>query len=97
MTELLAPAIDYAENGFPLTELIAWYMQRSVPYYKSQGFPNIEETYIDQNGGELPDEGEIYKNPFLADLRFIDIFMLKKLGGTWKIIGKAATMITEEK
>jgi len=67
MEELLAPAIDYAEKGFPLTELIAWYMQRSVPYYDSQGFPNIKETYIDQNGGALPDEGEIYKNPFLAD------------------------------
>ncbi|HET8735981.1 MAG TPA: gamma-glutamyltransferase [Pricia sp.] len=67
MTELLAPAIEYAEKGFPLTELIAWYMQSSIPYYKSQGFPNIEETYIAQNGGELPDEGEIYKNPYLAD------------------------------
>lgn len=67
MTELLAPAIEYAEKGFPLTELIAWYMESSIPYYKSQGFPNIEETYIAQNGGELPDEGEVYKNPYLAD------------------------------
>ena len=66
MTEILAPAIDYAEKGFPLTELIAWYMQRSIPYYESQGFPNIKETYIDQNEGKLPDEGEIYKNPYLA-------------------------------
>lgn len=65
--DILAPAIDYAEKGFPLTELIAWYMQRSVPYYKSLGFPNIEETYINQNGGQLPNEGEIYKNPFLAE------------------------------
>ena len=65
--EILAPAIDYAEKGFPLTELIAWYMQRSVPYYKSQGFPNIEETYIAQNGGKLPSEAEIYKNPYLAN------------------------------
>ena len=67
MTELLAPAIDYAEKGFPLTELIAWYMQRSVPYYINQGFPNVEETYMGQNGGELPNEGEIYKNPYLAE------------------------------
>ncbi|GAB5563968.1 MAG: gamma-glutamyltransferase [Winogradskyella sp.] len=67
MTEILAPAIDYAEKGFPLTELIAWYMQRSVPYYQSQGFPNIEDTYITQNGGKLPNEGEIYKNPYLAE------------------------------
>lgn len=67
MTQILAPAIDYAEKGFPLTELIAWYMQRSIPYYKSQGYPNIEETYITQNGGKLPNEGEIYKNPYLAN------------------------------
>ncbi|WP_282160043.1 gamma-glutamyltransferase [Ulvibacterium marinum] len=67
MTELLAPAIDYAEKGFPLTELIAFYMQRSIPYYESQGFPNIEDTYMAQNGGRLPNEGEIYKNPYLAN------------------------------
>ncbi|WP_088340085.1 gamma-glutamyltransferase [Robiginitalea sediminis] len=67
MAELLAPAIDYAENGFPLTQLIAWYMQNTVPFFMRQGFPNIKETYIDQNGGKLPNEGEIYKNPFLAN------------------------------
>ncbi|WP_343486432.1 gamma-glutamyltransferase [Allomuricauda sp. d1] len=67
MTEILAPAIDYAEKGFPLTELIAWYMQRSISYYESKGFPNIEDTYIAQNGGQLPNEGEIYKNPYLAN------------------------------
>lgn len=67
MAEILAPAIDYAEKGFPLTELIAWYLNRSVPYYQSKGFPNIKDTYIDQNGGKLPKEGEIYKNPYLAE------------------------------
>ncbi|MEM6642634.1 MAG: gamma-glutamyltransferase [Bacteroidota bacterium] len=67
MEEILAPAIAYAESGFPLTELIAWYMQRSVPFFQSKGFPNIESTYLDQNGGKLPSEGEIYKNPFLAN------------------------------
>ena len=67
MTEIFAPAIDYAEKGFPLTELIAWYLNRSVPYFMSKGFPNIEDTYINQNGGKLPNEGEIYKNPYLAN------------------------------
>ena len=67
MTDILEPAIHYAEKGFPVTELIAWYMQRSIPYYQSQGFPNIEDTYISQNGGTLPNEGEIYKNPYLAE------------------------------
>lgn len=67
MDELLAPAISYAEKGFPLTQLIAWYMERSVPRYESLGFPNIRETYIEQNGGKLPAEGALYKNPFLAN------------------------------
>ena len=67
MADLLAPAIAYAEEGFPLTQLIAWYMQRSVPMYIARGFPNVMETYMGQNGGELPDEGDIYRNPFLAD------------------------------
>lgn len=67
MEDLLAPAIEYANNGFPLTQLISWYMQQSVPRYEERGFPNIRETYIEQNGGKLPSEGEIYKNPFLAN------------------------------
>lgn len=67
IAQILAPAIDYAEKGFPITELIAWYLNRSVPFYQSKGFPNIEDTYIRQNGGKLPQEGEIYKNPYLAN------------------------------
>ncbi len=67
MSEILAPAIDYANKGFPLTQLISWYLNRSVTYYQSQGYPNIEDTYINQNGGKLPNEGEIYKNPYLAE------------------------------
>ncbi len=67
VADLLAPAIRYAEEGFPLTQLIAWYMQRSVPYYQAKGFPNLQETYLDQNGGTLPGEGEVYRNPFLAE------------------------------
>ena len=67
MTEILAPAIDYAEKGFPLTELIAWYMQRTIPFFESKGFPNIEDTYKAQNGGKLPNEGEVYRNPYLAN------------------------------
>ncbi|MEM1336500.1 MAG: gamma-glutamyltransferase [Bacteroidota bacterium] len=66
MTAILEPAIAYAETGFPLTELIAWYMQRTIPFFESKGFPNIAETYKTQNGGILPNEGEIYKNPYLA-------------------------------
>ncbi|MGE4290092.1 MAG: gamma-glutamyltransferase [Salinivirgaceae bacterium] len=66
MEQILAPAIDYAEVGFPLTELIAHYMQLSIPFYQRSGYANIEDTYLKQNGGRLPNEGEIFKNPYLA-------------------------------
>ncbi len=67
MAEILQPAIHYAEEGFPLTELIAWYLQRGVSRYERDGYPNIRETYLEQNGGALPGEGEIYRNPYLAN------------------------------
>lgn len=66
MKELLAPAINYAEKGLPLTQLIAWYLQ-SATRFKEMSFPNIEDTYMNQNKGKLPGEGEIYRNPYLAD------------------------------
>ena len=66
MDQILSPAIYYAENGFPLTELIAYYMQRSVQRFIRADYPNIKETYLDPNGGKLPSEGEIFKNPLLA-------------------------------
>lgn len=66
MDEILSPAISYAENGFPLTQLISHYM-KSVKFYQSKEFKNIEDTYIKQNNNRLPGEGEIYKNPYLAN------------------------------
>ena len=67
MSQILSPSIQYAKNGFPLTELISWYMNRSIPFYESKGFPNIDDTYRKQNGGNLPKEGEVYKNHYLAN------------------------------
>jgi gamma-glutamyltranspeptidase/glutathione hydrolase len=68
MKKVLQPAITYAEEGFPLSELIAYYWGRSANYL--QRFPNFAETYMP--GGKAPDEGEIFKNPFLANsLRMI--------------------------
>lgn len=64
MTEILAPAIAYAENGFPVTELIGYYLERSVPSLGAR-FPNVLDTYgID---GKAPKKGSIFKNPYLAN------------------------------
>ncbi len=67
MSDILAPTIAYADKGFPLPQLIAWYFTRSVQRFLAMGFPNIKETYLDQNNGRMPGEGEIYRNPFLAE------------------------------
>lgn len=65
MPAILDPAIQYAEKGFPVTELIAYYMGRSIPFYMRKGFPNIKETYT--INGKAPQKGEIFKNPALAN------------------------------
>jgi gamma-glutamyltranspeptidase/glutathione hydrolase len=63
--EDLAPAIHYAEEGFPVTQLIAFYWEKSVPLYK--GLPGaFLETYTLDGKGRAPREGDIFKNPALA-------------------------------
>ena len=54
MNKVLTPAIDYARNGFPLTELIAYYWGRSS-YLKR--FPGFEEIFLPN--GEAPKKGEV--------------------------------------
>ena len=65
MEEILAPAIKYAEEGFPVSELISYYMNRSIPFYESKGFPNVMDTYA--VSGKAPQKGELFKNPYLAN------------------------------
>ena len=63
MAEILQPTIDYARNGFPVSEIIAYYWNRSVPILSE--FPGFTEQFtID---GRAPREGEIWRNPNLAD------------------------------
>ncbi len=63
MTDILDPAIQYARDGFPVTELIAYYLQRTAPVLSR--FPNFEETYMPD--GSMPEKGEIFRNPYLAN------------------------------
>jgi gamma-glutamyltranspeptidase / glutathione hydrolase len=63
MAEILAPAIDYARNGFPVSELIAHYWQSNSRIL--QKYPGFEEIFMP--GGKAPAKGEIFKNPFLAN------------------------------
>src|SRR5256714_4675984 len=61
----LAPAIHYAEEGFPVTELIAFYWHYAPEVYKDQpgGFL---DTYTLDGKGRTPAKGDIFKNPALA-------------------------------
>ena len=64
MNDILGPTIKYAEEGFPVTELIAYYLNGSVPRLSKQ-YPNVAETYT--NNGKVPQKGELFKNSYLAN------------------------------
>ena len=65
LKKILSPAIEYAEEGFPVTELIGYYLS-SIDRFSRMGYPNIKETYYDPNGGQRPKNGDRYRNPALA-------------------------------
>ncbi len=62
MQELLGPSIDYARNGFPVSEVIAYYFemnQKRIGHY-----PGFTETFT--INGKTPKKGQIFRNPNLA-------------------------------
>jgi gamma-glutamyltranspeptidase/glutathione hydrolase len=63
MKQVLEPAIRYAREGFPVSELIAYYMNGSAKRLKK--YPGFAETYMPN--GKMPQKGEIFKNPYLAN------------------------------
>jgi gamma-glutamyltranspeptidase/glutathione hydrolase len=60
--ELLAPAIDYAETGFPVSEIIAAGWRASETSLKA--IPTSAECYLP--GGRAPGRGDVFRNPGLA-------------------------------
>ncbi len=62
MSEVLKPAIEYAENGFPVSEVIAYYLSRSKRRFVE--YPGFEETWMPD--GDTPAKGEMFRNPDLA-------------------------------
>ena len=59
---LFQPTIDYAINGFPVTETIAYYLEKSAGRYTE--YPNFSQLWL--KDGKTPVKGEIFKNPQLA-------------------------------
>ncbi|UTW60338.1 gamma-glutamyltransferase [Kordiimonas sp. SCSIO 12603] len=68
MSDVLKPAIDYAENGFPVSPVIARYFQMNLARFEERiatinEFDNARATYF-KNGA--PKAGSLFKNPDLA-------------------------------
>lgn len=65
LSDDLAPAAKYADEGFPVTELIAFYWHLAPEIYKDSPGAFFE-TYTVDGKGRTPAKGEIFKNPALA-------------------------------
>ena len=63
MKQILKPAINYAENGFPVSELVSYYLGISAKNFGK--YPNFNETYL--INGFSPKKGQIFKNKDLAN------------------------------
>ncbi len=68
MRTILAPAIGYAKDGFPVSPVIAMYFERNLAAFERRlamidEFDNARRTYF-QNGA--PKAGAIFQNPDLA-------------------------------
>jgi gamma-glutamyltranspeptidase/glutathione hydrolase len=59
---LFEPTIEYAKSGFPVTETIAYYLDRSQKRFEN--YPNFNDVWA--KNGRMPQKGEIFKNPQLA-------------------------------
>ncbi len=62
MDEVLAPAIAYAREGFPLSQVIAGSWARGARVFADK--PGFAEVFMP--GGKPPAEGELFANPALA-------------------------------
>ena len=65
LSDDLAPAAKYADEGFPVTELIAFYWHFGPELYKDLPGAFLE-TYTLDGKARTPAKGDIFKNPALA-------------------------------
>lgn len=72
MADLLAPTIEYAREGFPVSQVIAYYWESNIERFQNEDdlIPddNWRETYLIADGDTMraPQHGEIFRNPDLA-------------------------------
>src|SRR5256884_4683497 len=65
LSDDLAPAAKYADEGFPVTELIAFYWHFGPEVYKDLPGAFLQAYTLDGKG-RTPAKGDIFKNPALA-------------------------------
>jgi gamma-glutamyltranspeptidase / glutathione hydrolase len=70
MNQVLAPAVDYAREGFPVSPVISHYLDSSWKFFTSKyagtsDLVNIRDTWF--LAGRVPQPGDIFRNPDLAD------------------------------
>ncbi len=87
MKQILKPAINYAENGFPVSELVSYYLGISAKNFGK--YPNFNETYL--INGFSPKKGQIFKNKDLANT--LKIISEKGRSGFYE--GKIAKIISD--
>ena len=61
--ELFNNAIYYADNGFPITEVVGYYLQQSSERYKD--YPNFKDVWMPN--GEALKKGDVFVNKDLAN------------------------------
>ena len=69
MDQVLAPAIGYARDGYPVSQLVAYYWARNFKAFNKNAkdveeLDNAKATYLID--GKTPVQGQIFKNPNLA-------------------------------
>jgi gamma-glutamyltranspeptidase/glutathione hydrolase len=62
MSQILAPTVKYAREGFVLPEVIGFYWQRNADRLKA--YDGFAEIFMP--GGKAPGKGDVFKNPALA-------------------------------
>ena len=62
MSDVLGPAVDYAEQGAPISDVIAYYWAGGVKTF--QDYPGFKDVFMPN--GRAPRKGELFRNPGLA-------------------------------
>ncbi|GJM30756.1 MAG: gamma-glutamyltransferase [Cyclobacteriaceae bacterium] len=86
--QLLAPTIQYAKEGVPITQEPATWFKGMEASVQSENNPTFKQLYL--TNGKFPRKGEIFKNPDLANT--LQIISDKGRDGFYK--GEVAERIT---